>query len=151
MDSPSENTPGKFGLVASSSSGTWDVTIDESLDCDNEWLAEIEGPNLYVVFHLSELAVISDAVAFLDAGLHNDPPSRRLSPSTPVESLLLGKFGSLPLELVWDNEDVLRCFIVAGSESQSALRLTLDENDVRMLLQSLRQVAEDLCISKQVE
>jgi hypothetical protein len=131
MGQQAERSAGSYGLSANGTSPWWDVAIDESLDREGEWSAEIEGPNVYLVLRLRDLQVIAEAVRFLgspDAG----------------GTLVLGKFGAASVSLEWDNEPPLRCFLVIGPRARSTMRLSLDGEDVRMLREALRQVEADL-------
>src|SRR5437660_8204925 len=98
-----EKSAGGYGLVANGSSPRWDVAIDEVLDRENEWSAEIEGPNVYLVLRLHDLRVISEAIRFLN-----------LQQPGGGGALPLGKFGAAAVSLEWDNEPPPRCFLVIG-------------------------------------
>ena len=138
MNRNSEKPTNGFGLLANGSSRLWDVAVDESLDRDNEWLAEIEGPTSYLVFQLRDLNVVAEACRFLSAR----PNSNRQRSAD--DTLTIGKFGSATVSLVWDNEQLPRCFIVVGPKARYTARLTLESEDVRMLAEALHQVASDL-------
>jgi hypothetical protein len=140
----SDLTSGSVGLLANGSCRVWDVAIEESFDRDNEWSLEIDGPTVYLVLQLHDLDVISKVVDFLNERLSGHPSQRPLRKSRAGESLLIGKFGQTSVELVWDNEEAARCFLVIGPRARSTLRVTLQEDDARMLLEALRQVADDL-------
>jgi hypothetical protein len=144
MEFEADRGSGGGGLLANGSSRLWDVAVEEALDRDKEWSLEIDGPTVYLVLQLHDLDVISKAVGFLDERLNGDPSQRRLRESAAGESLLIGRFGQTSVELVWDNEEAARCFLVIGPRARSTVRLTLQEDDVNMLLEALRQVAEDL-------
>jgi hypothetical protein len=132
MNQRRENSASGFGLVATGSSGGWGFEIDEALDRDNEWLAEIEGPQVYLVFQLRDLQVVSEATRFLEC------PS-------PGAGMTMGSWiGSTDVRLVWDNEMPLRCFLVIGAEGKATLRVILLEDDIRLLGEALQQVQDDL-------
>jgi hypothetical protein len=132
MGQQTERLAGSYGLLANGTSRRWDVAIDEALDREGEWAAELEGPNVYLVLRLRDLQVITEAIRFLE--------------ESPEEggTLSLGKFGASAASLEWDNEPPLRCFLAIGPKAKSTLRLCLDGEDVRMLREALRQVAADL-------
>jgi hypothetical protein len=136
MTTSSEKSTGNFGLLATGQCGKWSVDIDENLDRDDEWIAEIDGPNVYLHFQIEGLKVISEAIDFLQ------------NPQNGVEGrdqwLLLGKFGTAPVSLVWDNEEFPRCFLVVGPRANAVLRLSLWTEDIEMLRQALGQVWSDL-------
>jgi len=132
MDARFQKSAGSYGLLANGTSPRWDVAIDESLDREGEWSAEIEGPNVYLVLRLRDLEVIAEAFRFLEAS------------ATEGGTFSLGKFGAASVLLEWDNEPPPRCFLVIGPRARSTMRLSLDGEDVRMLRDALRQVAADL-------
>lgn len=132
------------GLLAHGTSPRWEISVDEGSD-GHELSLEIEGPQVYLVFRLRDLAVISEAIAFLQqtpdaTNGKGDHPQRQRN----VMELGLGQFGSVPVSLLWDNEDFPRCFILVGPSTQSALRITFDSSDISMLIEALQQVAEDI-------
>jgi len=130
----------EYGLLASGTAGSWEVSIDESLRGEEAWLAEIDGPAVSFVFQLKSLSAVSEAIGFLAAGLDKQADS----PKCPSASeLTLGSFGDGPVQLVRDNEDFVRCFLVVES-GNACLRAALLEDDIRMLCQALRQVSDGL-------
>ncbi len=66
-----------FGLLANGSSGPWNIAIDESLD-GGEYTLEIDGPTVYLIFRLEDLAKPRQALRFLQSA----PPLDR-DPSDP--------------------------------------------------------------------
>ena len=130
-----DQTTDDLGLLANGSSRRWDIAVDASLDRD-EWSLEIDGPQTYLVFQLQDLSVIPAALRFLESG----PPSGPRHDS----ALTLGRFGSASVSLVWDNEDFPRCFIVIGPKARSTLRLSLESEDIQMVIEALRQVVRDI-------
>src|SRR5438067_1519342 len=125
-----------LGLLANGSSRRWDVAVDEALD-RNAWSLEIEGPQTYLVFQLQDLKVLPAALGFLQSGPR---PIRGRDWHGGESSLTLGRFGSASVSLVWDNEDFLRCFILVGPKARSTLRLSLEAEDIPMLIEALQQV-----------
>jgi hypothetical protein len=136
-------TTEEWGLLAYGSSRRWDIAVDESLDGD-AWTLEIDGPQVYLALQLPDLKVIPAALHFLQSGPRSNQTRELGNDRHQDAALTLGWFASAPVALVWDNEDFLRCFIVIGPQSQSTLRLSLDAEDIQMLTDALRQVAEDL-------
>jgi hypothetical protein len=128
-----------YGLLASGSSRRWEVTVDESLDHENEWSVELDGPNVYLVFQLKDLRPLVEAVEFLERGC--DPKTSKAAAS---QAHPLGQFGSASVLLIWDNEEAPRCFLVVGPRSRSTMRLTLQADDIQALLQALREAVQDL-------
>jgi len=134
---------GSFGLTAIGCSDAWDLTIDESLNEEEGWEAELEGPNLYASFSLQNLDVIKNALEYLQTrilvehGASHEKTARR-------EGLTLGKFGESKVELIWDDEDFERCFLVVGPAGGSVIRLSLFGRDIEMLTLAFRKVVEQL-------
>lgn len=130
-----------YGLLASGSSRCWDVSIDESLTHENEWIAEIEGPNFYITFQVGDLRVMSNVKEFL-AQRPIDHPTRPDRFAQP--SLVLGKFGQTTVSLFRDNESVDRCFFVVGGKGRSCVRIALLKEDIQMLEDAFSQLQSDL-------
>jgi hypothetical protein len=136
MDPASEKAHRSFGLLACGSSGVWSVDIDESSDREGEWFLDIEGPRVYLNFPVRDLGIVPQVIAFLQL-----PPAAR---STPNGSLTVGTFRDGPVTLVWDDEDFPRCFVVIGTGANGTVRLSLHEEDIKMLLEAFRRAGEDL-------
>jgi hypothetical protein len=132
-----------MGLAASGSSGRWDVTVDESPDGSN-WWAEIEGPQVYLTFALSDVGVVAAASDFLHRKLEAVAASSSKKWSAAEDALTLGQFGAAPVSLLWDDEGVARCFLVVIPAEGSALRLSLGDEDIRSLGNAFRQAANEL-------
>jgi hypothetical protein len=131
-----------MGLLANGSSGRWDIAVDESLDRD-EWSMELDGRNTYLVFQLQDLSVIPRVLQFLQSGAAaKHAPGRH--DGEEGGRLTLGRFGSEPVSLVWDNEDFQRCFLVVGARGLSTLRLSLEAEEIPMLIEALSQVVAEL-------
>jgi hypothetical protein len=112
-----------LGLMAVGSSDSWEVAVDESLDKDRQWEAEIEGPKFYITFSLRNLRILHDALAYLQSRILNEGV---VTPnSTKDHGLTLGEFGKSNVTLIWDNEGFDRCFFIIQSSGNSAIRLTL--------------------------
>jgi hypothetical protein len=77
LRTPSGEQTRDSGLVAIASSGTWDISIDESLEERHQWYAQIEGPSVSLYFELIEPGIIAKVVDFL--GRRNSyPPSSQV-------------------------------------------------------------------------
>ena len=146
MDSQVMKSINGFGLLASGSSRLWDIAIDESLACENEWSAEIEGPNMYLVFQLHDLEVIYQALDFLQKHLSDTKSQGRLTRTRQwqEDSLTIGRFGHTSVSLVWDTEDFIRCFLVIGLQAKSTVRFSFQEEDIQMLVEALQEVVQEL-------
>jgi hypothetical protein len=126
-----------LGLVANGSSALWDVAIDETIAGKQRWFASIEGPNGSLYFEIASPQVVEDALRFLERG----PDPRKKARG---DTLRLGKFQRASVTLLWDDEYRDRCFLVLGASNRPGVRLSLDAQQVAMLLEALRQVREDL-------
>jgi hypothetical protein len=133
MKADTDRPEERFGLLATGSCGRWVVDVDESDGGD--YYLDLDGPTVYLVVRLSALSVLDRARRYLET-----------PPSGGAEGIQLGQFGSAPVSLMWDNEEFARCFLIV-SEAQCTLRVSLDEEDIRMLREALRQVVADLPVS----
>jgi hypothetical protein len=121
----------RLGLVALGATRRWDVAVDESLDGIG-WSLELDGPQAYLVFQLQDLSVIPAALTYLQSAPTGD------------DGLVLGRFGSAAVSLIWDNEAPPRCFLIVGPDEHATLRLSFDGEDIRMLLEAFSQIASEL-------
>ncbi len=144
MEPQVEKEAGGFGLLATGSSHAWDFAIDESLERTDQWSAELEGPNVYLVFQIQDLSVIAVALDFLRHRRSKSGGSDPMSRAEGDDSLTIGRFGQASVSLVWDDEERDRCFLVVGPKARSTLRLTFQGEDISMLIEALSQVVEDL-------
>jgi hypothetical protein len=119
----------EFGLLATGSSGSWSVDLDESPNGSN-WSLQIDGPQVYVAFALRNPEVIRDTVNYLRCPRGS-------------EALCLGQFDRSNVSLHWDSENTTRCFLIVSS-SGSAVRVTLLAEDIASLLTAFEQVLADL-------
>src|SRR5437879_2874848 len=130
----------RLGLLANGASPRWDVAVDESVDGAHS--LELDGKHVYLVFQLKHSRVIREAVRFLQPGMRGSEPKNRHA--CEETEMLLGSFGSASVSLLWDNEDVSRCFLVIGPKARATLRLSLDAEDIEMLGDALEQVMKEL-------
>jgi len=134
----------RFGLLANGSSSQWDVAVDESLDQEGEWLLELDGPSTYLAFRIRNLGVIGRIIDFFQRHLSRPVGGKQPKWSQQDDAILLGTLGQANVSLLWDNEDVPRCFILVDPEGVGAIRLSIQRDDIEMLLEALHQVATDL-------
>lgn len=136
MNRQAAKRTGTTGLLASGSSGAWELAIDESVADKPEWYAQIEGPAIDVYFAIHSPEAMVDALRFL----------RRLpaGEDQKAASLRIGTFGRAGVTLYRDDEFVDRCFLVIGADGKSCLRLTLAGEDLESFVEALRQVDADL-------
>jgi hypothetical protein len=120
-----------LGELATGSAGRWHVSVVESLDGEKLYL-ELDGPVAYLCLLLKDLPSVGQLRQFL---------AERAS----GEKCVVGRFDDRAAWFVWDNEpEAARCFLVVGTLTETAFRLTLDGEDVRMLREALEQAADDL-------
>jgi hypothetical protein len=136
MNNDVTKTTERFGLVANGSSERWYVAVDQSLERD-AWLLEIDGRQVYLVFDLQHPDLLGEALKFLQTSPQAGTCENR-------GEIVLGRFGSSPVSLVRDNEDLNSCFLIVGPTAGSVLRVSFDETDIGMLIDALGQVVEDL-------
>jgi hypothetical protein len=135
--------PDGYGLVALGSSHGWDVAVDESLDREDEWNIEIEGPQVYIVFQLGDPGVLRRALEFLRCR-RRGPVQAASHRDRGDDDLVLGRFGASSVSLIWDDEDFARCFLVVGPQARSTMRVSLYGEDIDQLIQALEQAVEGI-------
>lgn len=133
----------RWGLLANGSSPRWDLSVDESLDRE-EWLLEIDSPQLYLVLQMQDLNVPGKTLDFLQTGLQNGSTTDGDRRGGEEAGLVLGRFGDAAVSLLWDDEEVPRCFLIIGPNPKATLRLSLDVADIQMWMEALRQVLKGL-------
>jgi hypothetical protein len=126
-----DNPDDRYGLLACGSSGRWSVDLDESHD-GTEWSLQLDGPQVYLTFAVSNLRVVGAALEYFQSG----------RPRGDV--LPLGNFESAGVSLHWDDEDTGRCFLIVGPGARSTLRVALSAADTGMIADALEQVLDDL-------
>ena len=139
-EAPGEN----LGLLANGSSGSWEVSIDESVSGTERSFAQIEGPSLWLYFEIPSPDIIPKIIQFLlpPGTKREEMPScssrsggRLLDISEPKET---------PVSLVRDDEYKDRCFIVVGRSDSPIVRFSVAGEDLNNLVEALRQVEEDI-------
>ena len=136
---PSEN----LGLLAFGSSGSWDVSVDESVSGAERSFAQIEGPSLWLYFEIPSPDIILEIIHFLlDCGTkRGEMPS---CSSRSSGELHISDAEETPVSLVMDDEYKDRCFIVVGRSDSPIVRFSLAGEDLKNLTEALRQVEEDI-------
>jgi hypothetical protein len=118
----------------------WVVAIDEAQD-DETWTIEIDSPGLYLTFRLDALSAVRRAVEILDRSVNLQGASgKKYSPEE--DEINLGNFGGAVVQLIRDNEDFPRCFIVVGPRSRSTLRVGISGDNIRIFTQALRDALQ---------
>ena len=133
----------RWGLLANGSSARWYLAVDECFDRE-EWALEIDGSQFYLLVQLRDLKVLAKALEYLRAG--HQPRHRADGPERLAERppLVLGRFGAATVSLLWDDEDVPRCFLLIEPKSRCTMRVSLDAADIQMWIEALRQVLKQL-------
>ncbi len=130
----------RFGLVGLGVTRRWDVALDEALDGEG-WALEIDGPQAYLVFQVQDLSVLPAALNYLQSASSARKPADEAGRD---DGLVIGRFGSSPVSLMWDDEEPPRCFLIVGPETHCTLRLSFDGEDIRMLVAALQQIAAEI-------
>src|SRR5260221_4985138 len=130
MNHNSDQPTGRFGLLASGTSGRWTIDLDESTD-GLEWSLQLDGPQVYVHFPIRDPSIVRDALDYLRAG-------------RSTSELRLGQLDSSSVSLFWDHEEDQRCFLIVTPKPQWTMRVTLSIQDTVMLADALEQILEDL-------
>jgi hypothetical protein len=141
VSSQLDQPAGGWGLLAAGSSGRWDITVNEALDRE-EWCLEIDGPQTYLAIRLQDLKHVGAALHFLESGPHAQRASG--CDTGKGRAVSLGRFGSATVSLRWDDEDFPRVFLAIGPEGGCTPLWGLEEEDIRMFVEALRQVVVDL-------
>ena len=145
--SPGRNsaTPGEnLGLLANGSSGSWEVSIDESVSGTERSFAQIEGPSLWLCFEIPSSDIIPKIIQFLL------PPGTKREEIPSCSSRRGGKLLDIsepeetPVSPVRDDEYRDRCFTVVGRSDSPIVRFSVAGEDLDNLIEALRQVEEDI-------
>jgi hypothetical protein len=136
----SQSKRASFGLLASGTSGPWEVAIDETTSGATRWYVQVEGPSVTFYFEVHSLDIVDKMLQFLE-------PRREMSPNGSKEkncSLGIGKDKKAPITLVNDDEYGDRFFIVVGPTENPTVRFAVAGTDATQIIDALRQVKEDL-------
>jgi hypothetical protein len=144
MGTHAEQPAEGLGLLAQGSSRCWEFSISEHLGGAKGWSAELEGPNVYLVFQLQDLAVVAAALKLLRCRSAHSECNGPTAFLAKDGALRLGRFGQSSMSIEWDDETPDRCFLIVGPRARSVLRLTFQRDDISMLIEALTQVVEDL-------
>jgi hypothetical protein len=131
-----------IGLLANGSSGSWEVSVDETISGTKRWFAQIEGPSVYVSFEVPSPHIIGDAVRFL-APPHDDG-REFISSARGRGGLCMSKSQGIPVSLVRDDEYADRCFLIVGPGDKPVVRYSFAGEDMENLLEALRQANQDI-------
>lgn len=133
--SPARRTEAKttVGLLAIGSSGSWEVSIDQTTQGRDRWFAQIEGPSVYIYFEIASLEVIDQAIGFL---------SQVEDLSNSGDSLALANGKTPQIVLLRDDEFADRFFLLVETSNRSVVRLTLAGKDLADLADALRDAKE---------
>lgn len=138
-----DNDNASYGLAAIGSAGGWEVAIDQTTSGEQRWFAQIEGPSVYLYFEVESSDVIRKMLEFLTAQTNVGGGS--LDVAAPLNGeLVLSKSTEEPVTLMRDDEFSDRYFLVVETASESIVRITIGDTDLKMLERALRQAREDL-------
>lgn len=126
----------RVGLMAHGQSNNWELSIDETIDGEDRWFAQLEGPSANLYFEISSPRVIVDLVSFLEC-------SEPKLIDNPVE-ITIGDFGGNPVTLLRDDEFQDRCFLCIQSNRSSAVRIGVAGSDLNDLSNAARQLKMEL-------
>lgn len=143
IQASSKAPPENLGLLANGSSGSWEVSIDESVSGAERWFAQVEGPSFWLYFEIPSPDIIPMIIQFLlpPGTERGEMPSRS---SRRNGNLGISEAEETPVTLVRDDEYGDRCFIVIGRSESPIVRLSVAGEDLDNLVEALRQVEDDI-------
>ena len=117
-------------------SGSWSVSIDETIAGPQQWFLQIEGPTIDLYCLFPSIALIDRLSNCLNGWIHRS--------ETQPDSVELGTIDGVPFVLVRDNEYTDRVFIRTSGSSATGVRLTIAGSDARDLATAFSQAALEL-------
>lgn len=132
-----------FGLVASGSSGDWEISIDETLSGPRKWFLQIDGPLWYLEFRVARRDVVDGVLGFLGTHLGDGNSSTGNRASAIDDEIELGCSCGNRVSLIWDTETNERCFILVAGDDGFHVRFTLLHDDLVQIVDAFRQVASE--------
>ena len=126
------SAPKQWGLRACGSSGRWQIDVDETHE-GNEWALQLESSQVYFRFAIPSLQVVAKLLAYLQGNGQDQ-----------ANGITLGCLGSSAVAILRDTEFTTRWFIKVDAEAGGLLQVTLDEADVRMLIDALQQALQQM-------
>ena len=139
-ETPNEN----LGLLANGSSGSWEVSIDESVSGTERSFAQIEGPSLWLYFEIPSPDTIPKIIQFLLPPGTKREQMPGCSSRSGGRQLDISESEETPVSLVRDDEYKDRCFIVVGRSDSPIVRFSVAGEDLDNLIEAFRQVEEDI-------
>lgn len=139
-ETPNEN----LGLLANGSSGSWEVSIDESVSGTERSFAQFEGPSLWLYFEIPSPDTIPKIIQFLLPPGTKREQMPGCSSRSGGRQLDISESEETPVSLVRDDEYKDRCFIVVGRSDSPIVRFSVAGEDLDNLIEALRQVEEDI-------
>jgi len=130
-------------LLRNKAAPSWTVAVDEQAESEF-WLLEIDSPQVYLTFQLPDTSALQRAADLLNSSLVIRMPNSKPKFSAKRDQVNLGCFGDSVVQLLRDNEDFPRCFIVVGPHARSTMRISLEEQDIRAFLEALHSVIEGI-------
>jgi hypothetical protein len=139
-----------LGLLANGSSGSWDVSVDETLTGPDRWFAQIEGPAISLAFEIPSLDILSRMIGFLGRGRSVRDVTSPGSSSNGDTELAVSKPKATPVTLLKDDEYDDRCFVLVGPTDNPVVRISILGDDLHHVVEALRQTQEEIAALRSV-
>lgn len=126
----------RVGLMAYGKAKDWEFSIDETIEGEDRWFAQIEGPSLSLYFEIPSPQMVIELASFLDSQEHaslNDP-----------KEIEIGHFNGSPVRILRDDEFQDRCFLTIQSNEMSNVRVTLLGDDLDAISNAVRQIRTEM-------
>jgi hypothetical protein len=137
------------GLMAIASSGSWDLSVDQSVD-DSEtinspekWFAQFEGPSFYLYFQIEGPHIVHEALNFLETRKSEKGKRRKASCERCINEFQIGHFSNIPVTLIWDEEGAGRLDFFLG-DGGNCMRSTIAGGQLNKFTSALRRLSESL-------
>ena len=101
---------------------------------------QIESPTVYLYFEIDDRKVVDD---ILSHDKVRRQTAKERSASKP-DSVILGRFGSESVSLLWDDESNDRFFVLIGDSPEHHLRLSFTNDSYRQLIEAFNQLKDEL-------
>jgi hypothetical protein len=145
-EAPIKDIEPNVGLVANGSSAGWHIDIDETLDGPEKLFVQIEGPTDYLYFEVLNRRVFKEALDLVAQCVGGVTPAsgKKQTIGTDLQKITLGRFGTVPMELIRDDESAGRCFLKAGDSANACIRIQIAGSELKAFAAALAQVTEEL-------
>jgi hypothetical protein len=129
-------------LLSKEAGARWIVSIDERPE-NRDWVLEIDSPYVYLTLQLGDLSILARAVELLNSGLAQQVPGSKHPFLPHRDAIALGRFGDATVHLLRDNEDFPRCFLLVQPNTECALRITVDAENMLAFAKALSRALSD--------